>query len=132
MGYGQFVGRLGALAVALGIGVVAPALAGADPVSEPADRNAAADSNSEVADAGVAGVDSSDSPSTTDASPDADAQELGQAGGATNVGPVVSQESEGGAPPVVVRSSGGGHSNAAADPESDLEFSKDAQRKSVV
>ncbi len=34
MGYGRFVGRVGALAVALGIGLAAPAVAAADPADD--------------------------------------------------------------------------------------------------
>ena len=46
MGYGRFVGRVGTLAVALGIGLAGPAVAAADPADENSTGDSRADTTS--------------------------------------------------------------------------------------
>ncbi|MGB0963913.1 MAG: Calx-beta domain-containing protein, partial [Mycobacterium sp.] len=68
MGYGRFVGRVGALAVALGIGLAAPAVATADSADETSGGGASSDAASTRSEA--AGTGSSETESTDDSRTD--------------------------------------------------------------
>jgi len=101
MGCGRFVGWVGMFAVALGVGVAAPAVATADS-AEGDDTGRSANSTD--------GTDSSDT-----SAEDTDAGKTGTANTSTERSTNGSTDSQasvsvGDAPPVVVRSSGGAHS----------------------
>ncbi|WP_370499630.1 Calx-beta domain-containing protein [Mycolicibacterium sp. jd] len=65
MGYGRFVGRVGALAVALGIGLAVPAVAAADPTDDSTAGESSAKADQSDA-AGVGSQDPGDTSSETD------------------------------------------------------------------
>ena len=82
MGYGRFVGRVGALALALGIGLVAPAVAAADPADDTTAGGANADTasdSSETKDADPTATLSSDGPSHDTDDPAEDAASVDEA-----------------------------------------------------
>ncbi len=82
MGYGRFVGRVGALALALGIGLVAPAVAAADPADDTTAGGANADTasdRSETKDADPTATLSSDGPSHDTDDPAEDAASVDEA-----------------------------------------------------
>ena len=79
MGYGRFVGRVGALAVALGIGLAAPAVAAADPADETSVGGASADTagtRAEGKDAGTSATESTDDSLSDDSSTPVDDAEV--------------------------------------------------------
>ncbi len=120
MHYGRFVGRVGMLAVALGIGVTAPAVALAEPTDD-GTADASVDSTgtpeprgAQTSDTSAAGTSSSSS-----SSDDADADVSDNLGDEDGSSATTSEVSAGDAPSVVVSSSGGAHS--AGDSSTDGE-----------
>ena len=117
MGHGQFVGRVGALAVALGVGMLAPAVAGAD-----TDTDSTAAANADTAGAEKPGVGTQ--PSKSPQNPSSNIAEAADDDDA----PV----SIGGSQPVVIRNAGGSDADGELGTDVEADGAADSNEDDVA